>query len=223
MLMPQKKILIFAHARSASSSLVKIFRSQGIGLLYEPLNGFREDIRNCYDNFGIISAYKMIYKDHSFGMKHLSHSVDSYANKYLINMHRTIFLYRENIFDSALSWTLAKETGVYHNNSVTQVYYKRKYKLNPESFLYHLSKLKIHMTYKDEPGMMFVSHEDLLCDDVDKQKDILKNIFDYSCVNLRDCEAAIKFLDKSQKVNKQKWSDNIENYEEIVKLFEKNK
>ena len=79
------------------------------------------------------------------------------------------------------------------------------------------------MTYKDEPGMMFVSHEDLLCDDVDKQKDILKNIFDYSCVNLRDCEAAIKFLDKSQKVNKQKWSDNIENYEEIVKLFEKNK
>ena len=224
MLIPQKRIMIFAHARSASTSLAKVFMSQGVPLLYEPFNPtLKNNSAYFCKNIGIRNACKKIYKCHAFGLKHLSDSVDSGDNLYLIRNHRTIYLYREDMLNSALSWTLAEQTKVYDLVLAKQKYQNTTYRLDPNIFLSLLFRLKKHMTYKSQEDMLVVSYEDLLCMGHDNKKNALHRIFEHAGVRLRNLQVAMQPLSPSRKINKREWSKIIENYGELHEIFENNR
>ncbi len=215
-----QKFIIFGHARSGTSTLKQIFESQNINISGEPFN------KNCSDNFlshyeelGFEKTVQKIMGKHD-ALKHLMHQQNEVNNLYLIEKYKTIFIYRKNIFEAAISSRLAIKTNVWDASDVN--YNKNYHKINNinvddiketmqefyDSVMFYKNKVK---------RVFFVSYEDLYLNEKNKI-DIIKNIFDFVGYKIKNFDTIKILLSPNKKLNENNWYNLLSNWKDIESL-----
>ncbi len=135
-----KKIIIFAHARSGSNSLYEILcTNPTIKLMVEPFNPYA--LRDYYplfyakinkrlnikDKKSLFNYMNLIYEKFD-GMKTLFNHLPYELNKEILlnKNHMIIFLYRKNALQSALSWTIAEKMNIWYVSNCSIMDYRNK-------------------------------------------------------------------------------------------------
>jgi LPS sulfotransferase NodH len=218
--------MIFAQPRSGSSSLKEIISSQEIPILGEPFN---VDVTQEYlqkikkEKFqDILNEIKQKY----LGLKHLFFQLEYKKNIILLENYRTVFLYRENILEASLSVQMAIQTKKWAASDVNYQsdYHKIKH-ININQVLETCKELhSFNKLYNEKiKKNLIIKYEDLYQNDEEKQMDMIKFIFDFLKIKIKDKEKIKFFCDKKNKLNKEKWSEIIENYNEILEAYDKRK
>ncbi len=215
-----QKFIIFGHARSGTSTLKQIFESQNINILGEPFN------KHCSDNFLSYNSdldfkkivQKIMGKYDAF--KHLMHQQSKINNLYLIEKYKTIFIYRKNIFEAAMSARLAIKTNVWDASDVN--YNKYYHKINDinvddvkatmqefyDSVIYYKNKVK---------RVFFVCYEDLYLDEKN-QINIIQNIFDFTGYKIKNFDPIKNLLSPNKKLNENNWYNLLSNWKNLENL-----
>lgn len=135
-------------------------------------------------------------------LKHLMHQQNEFNNLYLIEKYKTIFIYRKNIFEAAISSRLAIKTNVWDASDVN--YNKNYHKINNinvddiketmqefyDSVMFYKNKAK---------RVFFVSYEDLYLNEKNKI-DIIKNIFDFVGYKIKNFDTIKILLSPNKKI-----------------------
>ncbi len=207
---------ILAHARSGSTTLFHIFESQGVKIFCEPFN--KDSIMKYLIHWGkndFYSAVEMVLSEYQ-GFKHLFGFSTMEQNEFIKKRCKTILLYRKNLFNAAVSQTLAFATNVWMKGQKKPEYGRQKIYINPyavKSSMKHFIKFQ---TLKDN-NCFTVLYEDLYYSDKNKQKTIIENMFDYVGCKILDYSKIENFLDISNnKINPENWADIISNWDEVV-------
>lgn len=219
MLKMKKKFWILAHARSGSSNLRHAFNSQGMDLLGEPFNpSVTMDNINEATQVGYMKVFKKLFRQHD-GMKHLDVQAPREINVEVASKFRTILIYRENLFNAALSSAMAWETGVWQRKPDVIGKYHEVTELNVEKVMKHFNRFRTNVQYNKEncPNAFHVVYENLYQPDEDKRIEIAKEIFDFAKVKIVDLDLVKKWLDRSKKLNRKPWSETLTNYDDLVK------
>ena len=204
--------LILAHARSGSTNLCNIFQSQGISMICEPYNAHRGiEYLDYWGKNGFEESFDLILKEYE-GVKHLYSFTTCDQTVYMKSKCKTVFLYRRNLLDAAVSLELAFKTNVWLSSQKEDGYMSEKINLDVnlvQSAVNHLYRHK-----KNESSDCFiVAYEDIYM--VSDGFDLVRCIFDFIGRKIID-EDVIKYnLDNSHKINDKKWSDLISNWSDI--------
>ena len=118
-----KNFMIFAHARSGSSTLVKIIAANGLTVEFEPFNLGHHPYVNWIPKKGFDKTVDIILSKKD-GIKHLFNQIKKTNNEKLIKRLPTIFLYRKNILDAAISLAISHKTNIWQSK---QVKFKENY------------------------------------------------------------------------------------------------
>ncbi len=214
--MKKENFVILAHARSGSTTLFHIFENQSVRIFCEPFN--KNSTMKYLIHWGkndFCSALEMILSEYQ-GFKHLAGFCTIDQNQYIKEKCNTIFLYRKNILNAAISLTLAFKTNVWMKLQKLSDYGKEKIYIKPEdvqSSMNHLSKFH---KLKDD-SCFTVSYEDLYYSDKNKQRKIIEDMFDFVGHKIIDYDKIERLLDvKNNKINPENWSDIILNWDEII-------
>ena len=204
--------LILAHARSGSTNLCNIFQNQGISIICEPYNAHRGiDYLDYWGKNGFEESFDFILQEYD-GVKHLYSFTTCEQTAYMKSKCRTIFLYRRNLLDAAISLELAFKTDVWLTCQKKDDYMNEKINLDVnlvQSAVNHLYRHK-----KNESGDCFVaSYEDIYMGN--DGLDFVKGMFDFIGRKIVDEDLIRYTLDKSHKINDKGWSDLISNWSEI--------
>lgn len=106
------KYIIFAHARSGSSTLSRVLeQNEDLKISHEPfqkgffVEGFsREKIREVVTKNDLIVSLKELYKNKN-GFKHIQQHIDMDLNKAMLSIKNSkiVFLYRRNVLKTVIS------------------------------------------------------------------------------------------------------------------------
>jgi len=216
--MKKENFVILAHARSGSTTLFNIFLSQGVNIFCEPFN--HNSIMKYLIHWGkndFESALDIILSEYK-GFKHLFCFSTMEQTELIKSKCNTIFLYRENILDSAVSLVLAFKTNVWLHSDKHVDYEKEKVYIKPEEVQYSINHLNKLVKLKDE-SCYIVKYEDLYYSDKERQKKIIEEMFEFAGCEIIDYEKIERLLDvKGNKINPENWSDIISNWDEVEKF-----
>lgn len=200
--------------RSGSTTLAEIFQSQNQIICSEPFN-IHTNVGLKYlthwGREGFESAFDLILENYK-GIKHLYSFTTYDQTKYMKSKCNTIFLYRKNLLDAALSLEVASETNVWMTSQKNSEYLKQKINVNIEKIKFIISHLQRHLKNLDE-NCYKISYEELYYSDSFK---IIQEIFKFT-----DCPIVNEFfihelLNKKNKINNRPWSEIIENWDQIA-------
>ena len=204
--------LILAHARSGSTSLAEIFENQNCNVSFEPFNAHNHRGINYLEHWGregFESAFDLILAKYK-GIKHLYSFTTHEQTKLMKSKCQTIFLYRNNLLDAAISLELAFETNVWMKAQKKSDYLDNKIRLKLEKIEGAISHLRRHKKNLDS-DCFCVSYEDLYSEN---GFEIVKEIFKFSGCKIIDEKKIIKIL-KENKLNVLPWNQIVENWQEI--------
>lgn len=188
------KILLFAHPRSGSTTLMQILNLHPeINLMHEPFNEEREQWAEGNKNYinetktivDLDQALEEIHKTYN-GFKHLAYQLPEELTEHLLKNkgYKIIFLHRKNHLKSMVSAFIAEQTSVWTPEEKEQ-------KGEPESlkpldieemrkeieYLKHDLKSYRSMVQQSGTPMMEVTYEDLFTVPDDKRLEKTKKIF----------------------------------------------
>ena len=213
--MLEKKFVILAHARCGSTRLNDVFLSQGIKIISEPYNSHSTlKYLDVWGKEGFASSLDLIFSEYD-GMKHISDFSIIEQNQEIKNRCNTIFLYRENLLDAAISLQYACITNVWTQYQINQEYGKEKVFLRIDDILFSLKHLKRHFLHMDD-NCFVVSYEQIYYGD--NQKKLIKDIFDFVGCKIVDLDMIMDMIDKKNKINRLSWKELILNYDDIKDL-----
>ncbi len=117
------KILLFAHPRSGSTSLLKALNTHpDVNLMHEPFNSDRENwgpnninyLKSVHDKESLVEMLNEIHKKCN-GFKHLSYQLAPELNEYMLKSaeYQTIFLFRKNLLKSVVSSLIAEQNKIW--------------------------------------------------------------------------------------------------------------
>ncbi len=214
--MKKENFVILAHARSGSTTLFHIFENQGVKIFCEPFN---KDSTTKYlshwNENDFDSALEIILNEYK-GFKHLFGFSSIEQNKYIKEKCETIFLYRENLLNAAVSQTLAFATNVWMKSQKKSEYGKEKININPYAVKTSIEYFRRFQELKDDKCFC-ISYEELYYSDNNKQKEIIEEMFNFvgcKIINHKSIENLLNV--ENNKINPENWSDIISNWDEIV-------
>lgn len=157
-------IIIISEPRSGSTSLYNIFNTYyNFNFLFEPFNKLRQFIEleitgKFYSSNYFLSSIENINKNYG-GFKTLVNHLSYDQNQFLINKYKSIYLYRENQYESSLSYCISKQTKNWHDKKILTknniIISEIEYKNILEKYLIFLEERKKYY------GCLFMSYEDL--------------------------------------------------------------
>lgn len=205
---------IICEPRSGSTSLYNIFKEyHNLNLIYEPFNSLKKYIPLIVD-----SPYYSPHNLHKFlediklkydGFKHLCHHLSFQQNQLIINNFKCIYLYRENLFESILSYCLAGQTGVWDNEQYDGI--KKNIPLKMNTYIQTIEQYKkYYHNRKKYKNCLFISYEDVYC-----RRTGYNSICEY--IGMKSLDIVLEKL----KYNKYKLKNtfSIPNIDELEKIF----
>lgn len=205
--------MIFAHPRSGSSQLHKIFVANGLSLIYEPFNPTLEvgKYHPILMEKGIKETLRLMQQE-ALGFKHIWEQVGCPDNLFLLSRVPAIILWRMDTLNMAISYCVANKTKIWYGAGVE---YSEKIKLNPElvsnyiqyiAFYLELYKLKavgsFHLTYEQMFGPDGLDH--------------VAAALHFVGGDIKDLEETRRLLRPELKQNQKPWSEVIENWDEVI-------
>ena len=213
--MKKNNFVILAHARSGSTTLFHMFENQGVKIFCEPFN--KDSIMKYLIHWGkndFYSAIEMLLSEYK-GFKHLCGFTTIDQTIFIKEKCNTIFLYRENILNTAVSLVLAFKTNVWTNLQKSSDYGKDKIHINPESVQSSINHLANFSNIKDN-NCFSVSYEKLYYSSKEEQKKIIEEMFEFTECKIENYSKIERLLDvKANKINPENWSDIISNWDEV--------
>jgi len=212
----KNNFLILAHARSGSTTLAEIFESQNQTVSFEPFNAHNHRGINYLDHWGkegFESAFDLILASYN-GIKHLYSFTNFDQTKYMKSKCNTIFLYRNNLLDAALSLELAFKTNVWMKAQKNHEYLKEKVNIKIEKIQGAISNLRTHLKNLDDTCYK-ISYEDLYGLN---GFDIIKEIFKFTNCPIKNESLIHELLNKKNKLNNRSWCEVIGNWDEIASI-----
>ena len=205
--------LILAHARSGSTSLAEMFESQGYAVSFEPFNAHNHRGTNYIDMWGrqgFEAAFDAVLAEHR-GVKHLYSFTTHEQTSYMKSRCRTIFLYRNNLLDAAVSLEMAFKTNVWRSAQRQPRYCEQRMRIDVDKVRSAVSHLRRHRANLDGECLP-VSYEGLYLKDGMKA---VRQIFDFAGCLVAD-ERKIERILRDNKLNVLPWSETVENWDEIA-------
>ena len=197
-----------------------MLRSQGCDLDFEPFSPIFKKEFHYMRLEGQFDAALNLLDEFYDGFKHLSFHCDDEQNKKILSRYRTIFLYRENIEETAISLALARLTKVYKKTAAPSFYYAMKARLDPDMVLQIAKQAKQHQNYIEfAKNCYVVSYERLYCS-AEKQE-IKKRIFNFCELEIKNEAGIDYYLDTCHKLNKN-LNEQVENYDQVMEYLSKN-
>lgn len=214
------KFIIFGHARSGTSILKSLFESQGVKIINEPFN---KDVQNNVLEYFACKGFDLTIKKlmNSYdAFKHLMHQQNQENNIKLISKYKTIFVYRKNILDAAISSQIAQITNVWKASDVSfrSDYHTINFldynlvKETCEEFSYGIS-----LYQKFLKKTITICYEDFF-QDLNKQKNLIKDLFSFTNTNVKNQLIINDLLSQKYKLNKNNWENTLINWNEIKQL-----
>lgn len=191
--------------------------------MYEPFSrGYHKGIYFQFLTQNDLDSTLQIILSRCQGFKHITDHLNFNQNIMLLKKLPTIFLYRQNIVNSSLSFLTAQKTKIWHSEQIKD---KKKYakniQIDPEKFLSRVKKTETeNKLYKTaESKSIFLTYEELYGEN--KMHNIEK-CFEFigeKIINLKETE---ELLMPENKLNKTPWEKTISNWKEIEDIIIKN-
>lgn len=197
-----------------------LLRSQGLNLEFEPFSPvFKKNYYNLQQNGNFDLSLQLL--DEQFqGFKHLSFHAEEIQNKKILKQYKVIYLYRENIIDSAVSLALARLTKVYSKGFALPIYKRLHVNLEPDVVLEIANKIKEHKKYlNDLTNSFVVSYEQLFYSE--EKEHLASNLFDFCNLHISNQNLIKYHLSDIHRLNP-KISDSVNNYDYIVEYIKNN-
>jgi len=216
-----KNFMIFAHARSGSSTLVKIIAANGLSVEFEPFNLGHHPYINWIPKKGFDETVDIILSKKD-GIKHIFNQIKKTNNEKLIKRLPTIFLYRKNILDAAISLAISHKTNIWQSKQVKfKENYMKPIKLSQKQVIKYIRIIQKSINYyreiiENNKNYITVTYEDLYSEN-GLQK--VKEILGFLNVPLINEKKTLELLSPKYKLNKKPWHETIKNYKEIKKMF----
>jgi LPS sulfotransferase NodH len=222
------KFIIIGNPRAGTTTLFNAFKSIGLKGLNEPFNKKSNNWIKDYDELKInrragprefYQCLDLISNKYEY-IKHLLYEIKPSKNELLAKAYRTIFIYRKNIFESALSNQISKETQVWNSSQINESYLnqeiniceKRLYK----SIKYYQSKNRymIDLYNKNQKKSILINYEDLYYKDTEKCLSKIEGL-----TNLRLNNEDFNVLKKMNKVESYNRVSNLKDIKEKYKEY----
>lgn len=235
----ENHLVIFAHARSGSTSLVRSLNLHpDLTLAEEPFHpkygvwhpDERSYIDTIVDSPSLDLALEEIFSKYN-GIKVLDYQLpnDLYC-RLLQRDCKVICLRRRNILKTIVSNLVAAQTSIWHIsdlNSATEQQYKTLQPLDlndiENRISYHNELQAIYrpiISQKPAPLRMFVDYEDLYTDSLSRNRDALRKIFEFVGLLMPESAEIDLFLDPNRsRILASEIYDLIPNATEIENLF----
>jgi len=228
-----KKIVIFSHSRSGSSSLFYLLNTHpGVNLLGEPFNPYREkwapdkknyvnDVKSATD---LDLALADIYKEHN-GFKTLTAQMPVSLNEHLLSSlgenDKIILLHRKNLLQTAVSISISEQTGEWENAKLIKERVQNGC-LKPidieelKGFMRVASKVGTY--YRDfllgnQQSFYEVTYEDLYLSTKERRVELVDEIFNF-------LELPLPYFNLDLFFSKRKITNSFETYKHIPNLDE---
>lgn len=237
--MKQKsKFIVFSHARSGSTSLIRsLSLHPDLVVIEEPLHdkystwhpGERNYISLLTDTASLDEQINHIFsKCDGFKIHDHSLSKELYSHLLLDQRYRVIFLWRKNLLKTAISSYLAEQTGIWHISDLKGDREDAYFNLKPVpledierrlKYTYELQQYYRNVTMKkSEDIRYFIDYESLYSDDLDKNLQMLADIFSFIGVSYPQGVDFGNFLDPARaKISTESMYHSFPNADEINK------
>jgi hypothetical protein len=238
--MTTSKFILFAHARSGSTSLTRSLNLHpDVKVAEEPFakkySQWHRRERNYIDLITDIPSLDQVLSEifsRFDGMKTLDYQLpeETYTHMLLLPQYKVILLHRRNLLQTVVSGLIAEQTSVWHIshlNAGREEMYKHLSPLSMEEIQNRLNYQGYLQSYyseivhrKPEDSRMQLYYEDFYSEDLAKTRNALNGVFTFigvpaSSGNEFDC-----FLDpKTAKINDNKRYQLIPNADEINARF----
>lgn len=218
------KFIIFGHARSGTSIMKLLFESQGVKILGEPFN---KDVQNNFVDYFACNGFDLTIKklmNNYDACKHLMHQQNQENNIKLISKYKTVFIYRKNILDAAISSQIAQKTNVW---AASDVSFKSDYhtidfldfNLVKQTCEEYSSGISLYQKFLNKS--ITICYEDFF-QDLNKQKFLIKELFSFTNINAKNELIINDLLSEKHKLNKNSWANTLINWNEIKQLSKYN-
>ncbi|MFW5702410.1 MAG: sulfotransferase domain-containing protein [Candidatus Dojkabacteria bacterium] len=234
------KFVIFAHARSGSTSLAKVLgEGNGVNMAIEP---FHQDYSKwnpnepnysqlITDRSSLLTALEQIFNKHN-AMKVLQYQfpAEIYTELLAQEVIKIIFLRRRNYINAVISGLIAEQTDIWKKEDATsEVIYSQLKPLNISRAREMLDYVSTQMNYyedfleKNRKGdYIKLFYEDLYSDDKKTNIETIKRICKFLEIDLPSEEAISKhMLPSSAKISSKGEYEQIPNYEEVLNALTK--
>jgi hypothetical protein len=223
--------VIFAHARSGSSSLYEIMCLNNRPIFFEPFNIAHHQYKNLIESHGFKNLISEIFSIR-YGAKHLFNQLDEDQNKYLIEKFPCIFIYRKDITAAAISFELSMKTKIWAAKKVNfeENYIENIKKdkgdsfflIDPKNFQETISSYsnEIKLYKKNIKNGYVIEYENIFGPD---GFDYVKEIMKFLNIKIINEKKTLEVLSPIRKLNKKPWEEVITNWKEISEIIEMNK
>lgn len=230
------KLLLFAHPRSGSTTLMQVLNLHSeVNLMHEPFNEDREEWaegnQNYVDKVKTVEDLERALKDvhESYcGFKHLSYQLPTNLTKHLLTNegYRIIFLNRKNYLKTSVSALVAEQTGVWISEEKEQM--ERLETLQPldiekvrEKIDHFKNEIDRYKSVALEARVQIheVSYEELFAESENTRVEVVIKTFSFLGLEFpHDRLADIKqLLSPKRKVTSEKMYNLIPNIQEVEK------
>lgn len=232
------KFIIFAHARSGSTSLARVLsESPDVKMSIEPFNPdyikwnpkAKDYIKIAKDTKTLNFVLTELFSEFN-AMKVLDYQLPKrlYFSLLKNKDYKVIFLRRKNLLEASISNAVAHQTNKWHMNE----YSSEPVDLKP----LNIKEIKKWIDYvgglvdsyqkyleKNRQGkFLLLYYEDLYSQDFDKNKQTLKNICEFLEIELPNDNAIVKYMKpENAKINYKNMYKNIPNYDKVISLLSK--
>lgn len=219
------KFIIIGNPRAGTTTLFNSFKSIGLKGLNEPFNKksytWIKDFKDLKINRRsgpreFYQCLELMSKKYDY-IKHLLYEIKPSKNCILADTYKTIFIYRKNIFESAISNQISKETQVWNSAQITDLYLDNEIKICEKRLYctcrYYKSKNRtlIDLYNKNQNRSILINYEDLYYNDTEK---CIRKIEKLTGIQL-DLES----FNISKKMNKVDSYNRISNIEYIKEKY----
>ena len=234
------KFIIFAHARSGSTSLTRALDLHpALKLAEEPFSkkyslwhpGRKNFIDHITDAESLEVALSELFSEFD-GIKILDYQLpeEIYAHMLLLPQYKVIYLRRRNLLQTIVSGFIAEQTSVWHISNLDDESAKTYQRLEPIS----LSELEKRLEYAQElrsyyekiclkrpaGSTLLVGYEDLYGGGLMESRRTLEHILEFLGVAIPDMSLFDYYLDpKQSKINGLSQYELIPNFREIEDRF----
>lgn len=235
-----EKIILFAHPRSGSTSLIKILNTHpSLNIAHEPFhenyNLWNPNERKYIDLVKNIStleiAFAELFRKYN-GIKLLHYQLPRILNNYLLSLeeYKIIFLRRENLLQSVISNLIAEQTTAWHKEDLNIKTKKLYNNLNPIPISTIQERLKFDkewMSYYEKRvknrriNTLSVTYEELYASDMKQRTEEQNKIFNFLELEMPNEDKIAPYLTPGQaKMNSTKEYKLIPNIDEIISIFQ---
>lgn len=234
------RFLIFAHARSGSTSLTRSLNLHpDISVAEEPFHhnygewhpDERTYVDSIQDTESLEVALEEIYGRYD-GMKVLDYqlSEETYSHLLLSPDYRVIYLRRRNLLKTAVSGMIAHQTGVWHISDLNAERARKYQDLEPLDLEDLQKRLEYGIELRDFYGeviskkrqddVLRLEYEDLYTTNVADTRKAFSEVFGFLGLGLPDSDQLDGYLDAdSARINTTERHASIPNAEEIDQRF----